>query len=101
MTRQHETTAPVQPGDTIEVLLLTQPACDYCDLAKTVLGRLAQEYPLTISEIALATTHGQAIALEHGVHFAPGILINATLASYGRPSERRLRRILEQHHAGT
>ena len=100
MTPQPVTTAggssPV-PDTTIDVWLLTQRACAFCEQAKNVLGRLGHEHPLAVAEIALESVEGQALALQHGVLFAPGIFINGTLASYGRPSERRLRRILTRH----
>ena len=82
---------------TIDVWLLTQRDCVFCEQAKNVLGRLSHEFPLAVTEIALACVEGQALALQHRVPFAPGVFINGTLASYGRPSERRLRRILTQH----
>ena len=82
---------------TIDVWLLTQRDCAFCEQAKNVLGRLSHEYPLAVTEIALESVEGRALALRHGVMFAPGVFINGTLASYGRPSERRLRRILTRH----
>ena len=85
------------PEATIDVWLLTQHDCAFCEQAKNVLGRLSHEYPLAVTEIALESVDGRALALQHGVMFAPGVFINGTLASYGRPSERRLRRILTRH----
>ena len=85
------------PDATIDVWLLTQRDCAFCEQAKNVLGRLSHEYPLAVTEIALESVDGRALALQHGVMFAPGVFINGTLASYGRPSERRLRRILTRH----
>ena len=84
---------------TIDVWLLTQRDCAFCEQAKNVLGRLSHEYPLAVTEIALESVEGRALARQHGVIFAPGVFINGTLASYGRPSERRLRRILTRHHS--
>ena len=82
---------------TIDVWLLTQRDCAFCEQAKNVLRRLSYEHLLSVTEIALESVEGRALALQHGVMFAPGVFINGTLASYGRPSERRLRRILTQH----
>ena len=81
-------------GSPIHVLVLTQPACQFCDHAKNVLDRLAREFPFTVREIAFGSSEGQRLALDHGAIFAPAILIDGKLASYGRPSERRLRRLL-------
>ena len=87
------------PDATIDVCLLTLRDCAFCEQAKYVLGRLSHEYPLAITEVALESVEGRALAVQHGVMFAPGVFINGTLASYGRPSERRLRRILTRHHS--
>lgn len=77
------------------ITLLTQPDCAFCDHAKQLLRRLAREYPLAVEEIDLATPAGRALAERAGVLFAPGLLMDGQPVSYGRPSERRLRRALE------
>lgn len=96
MTRRPEVRSPSDPqrGTPIHILLLTQPACDFCDHAKDVLDRLAREFPFTLHEISFRSSEGQKLAIAHGAIFAPAILIDGELASYGRPSERRLRRLL-------
>ena len=81
----------------ISVLLLTQPACEFCGHAKAVLEQLGQEFSLTVREVDLASPEGRRLALDHGVVFAPGILIDDALVSYGRPSQRRLHRLLTAH----
>ena len=81
---------------TIEVTLLTQEACAFCDDAKTILQRLAGEHPLQIVEVDLASTKGQHLAERTGVLFPPGILFDGDAIAYGRPSERRLRRELRR-----
>lgn len=82
------------PATPIHILLLTQPACDFCDHAKDVLTRLASEFNLSVHEIPFGSSEGQRLAVAHGAIFAPAILIDGELVSYGRPSERRLRRLL-------
>ena len=77
------------------VTLLTKPDCEQCDRAKEILGRLATELAFTIETISLDTSNGQRLAQTAGVMFAPGILIDGRLATFGRPSERRLRRDIE------
>lgn len=81
------------------VTVLTQTNCASCEHAKQVLGRVAAEYPLTVQEIGLDTDPGRELALTHGVIFAPGVLIDGALFSYGRLSERKLRRTLTQRHS--
>jgi glutaredoxin len=78
------------------VTLLTQDDCAFCDHAKTVLGRLGAEQPLEIDEIRLDSAEGRALAVRHAVLFAPGVLLNGSLFSHGRLSEKKLRRTLER-----
>ena len=80
----------------VRITLLTQPACGLCGQAKKVLDRVGREYPLTVTELDLTTPDGQALAARAGVVFAPGVLVDGEPFSFGRLSERRLRRTLDQ-----
>ncbi len=80
----------------IEVLVLSQPDCHYCEHADAVLARVERDYPLAVRHLSLDSDQGQDLAARHGVLFAPGILLDGTMFSYGRVSERRLRRHLDQ-----
>lgn len=51
---------------------------------------------MAIRHIELATEQGAALAARHGVLFAPGILLDGRTFSFGRLSERRLRRELSR-----
>ena len=82
-----------------EVTLLTKVACAYCDHAKEVLDRVRRDYPLRVSEIGLDTVEGELLARRVGVMFAPGVLIDGEPFSYGRLSERKLRRTLRTRTA--
>ena len=82
-----------------EVTILTQASCTFCIRAKEILSRLALEYPLNVHQEDLNTEVGRALAIKHGVMFAPGILINGKLFSFGRLSEKKLRKhLLEQRN---
>lgn len=80
----------------VEITLLTQHDCNYCDHAKDVLGRIREDYPLRITEINLASEDGQNLALRAGVMFAPGVLVDGEPFSFGRLSERKLRCALDK-----
>jgi glutaredoxin len=80
----------------IEVTLLTQESCAPCEAAKEILERLGREHPLDVREIDITTTEGQQLAAIGGVLFAPGVLLDGQPFSYGRLSERKLRRTLQQ-----
>ena len=77
------------------VTLLTKRDCTACEQAKVILGRLGHEVPFELQIIDLEDDpFGRKLAEEHGVLFAPGVIIDGRLSTYGRPSERRLCRDL-------
>ena len=45
---------------TIEVVLVTQAACDLCDHARAVLDRLGTDYDLNVRTVSLTTREGEA-----------------------------------------
>lgn len=81
---------------TMEVTLLTQEACGFCDDAKEVLERLADEFPIAVAELELASEQGERLAVAGGIMFPPGIFVDGEPFGYGRPSERKLRREFER-----
>lgn len=82
-----------------EITILTQDSCAFCDQAKQILSHLAMDYPLSIQEIGLNTEEGRKLAIQHLVMFAPGILIDGKLFSYGRLSEKKMRFHLNRERA--
>jgi glutaredoxin len=78
------------------VLLLTQEHCGFCEQAKALLNRFSGEYGFLVSTLDLDSPEGQALAMRGGVLFPPGIFIDGEPFSYGRPSERKLRREIER-----
>ena len=80
----------------MQVTLLTQQACGFCEEAKALLDRLAREYPLDVAELDLSSPEAERMAVEGGVMFPPGIFLDGEPFAYGRPSERKLRRELER-----
>lgn len=80
----------------VEVVLLTQANCAFCHDAEEILGRLSAEFGFAVMRLDLDTPEGQDTAIRGGVLFPPGILIDRESFSYGRPSERKLRREFER-----
>lgn len=80
----------------MRVTLLTRQECAFCDQAKEILGRLQREFDLDVSALDMASAEGGALAERGGIMFPPGIFLDGEAFSYGRPSERKLRRELEQ-----
>lgn len=83
----------------MEVVLLTQANCGFCEEAKELFDRLSAEYPLSVSTLELTSPDGRALAERFGVMFPPGIVLDREPFSYGRPSERKLRREIERRLA--
>jgi len=78
------------------IVLLTRENCAFCDDAKRMLERLAEEFQIEIVTLDLAAPKGEELALRGGLLFPPGIVIDDQPFSYGRQSEGRLRRELER-----
>jgi glutaredoxin len=81
---------------TVLITLITKPDCSLCDQAKAVLTRLSGEYDLRLELVALESERGQKLARETGMAFPPAVLFDEEPFSYGRLSERKLRRHLER-----
>ena len=77
-----------------EVVLLTKEDCHFCEQAKDVLARLRGEYELRVREVRLDSEEGRTLALESGAPFPPVVFLNGDTFSYGRLSERKLRKAL-------
>lgn len=78
----------------IDILMLVQDNCAFCEHAHEILDRLQQEYPLVVRTVDIDTEQGRGLAEGGGVMFAPGIFIDGEAFSYGRLSERKLRKRL-------
>lgn len=77
-----------------EVILLTREDCHFCEQAKAVLQRLEADYELRVRQLALETEEGGRLGLASGAPFPPVVLLNGRPFSYGRLSERKLRKAL-------
>ena len=80
----------------VDILLLTQEDCAHCDDAKRLLDRLGAEYQLSVWSLSIASAEGEEFAAAGGVMFPPGLFVAGEPFSYGRISERKLRRELER-----
>lgn len=80
----------------IPILLLAQEQCGFCKQAKEILDRLSHEYLLSVSILDINSPEGQRLAIQGGLLFPPGVYVNGVPFSYGRLSERKLRRELKR-----
>ena len=76
------------------ITLLTKSDCDLCEHAKDVLRRVAVDTPIELETVDLTSDHGRALAQRSGMAFPPAVLIDDQPFSYGRLSERKLRKAL-------
>lgn len=76
------------------IILLTKPDCDLCDHAKGILARVQADTGVEFETVDLTSERGRALADGAGMAFPPGVLIDGEAFSYGRLSERKLRRAL-------
>ena len=77
-----------------EVILLTSDDCGFCSDADEILRRLQSEYDFRLTRIDMGSPRGIELARGGRLLFPPGIVIEGEPFSYGRPSERKLRRRL-------
>ena len=77
-----------------EATLLTKDDCHFCDEAKRVLTRFAADGHLAFRELRLDSPEGQRLATDAGAPFPPVLFLDGEYFSYGRLSERKLRRAL-------
>lgn len=78
----------------LRITLLTQEDCRLCDQAKEVLARVADDHQLEIEEISVTSDTGRTLAIQAGILFAPGVLVDGVPFAFGRLSERKLRKAL-------
>lgn len=83
------------------ITLLTKPDCDLCDHAKEVLARVAADAAVEVETVDLGSEQGQQLAERAGMAFPPGVLIDGEPFSYGRLSERKLRKALAKQATRT
>jgi hypothetical protein len=76
--------------------LLTAAHCHLCEQAREVLDRAGADYDIEVQTLSGDSEQGQALMLEHLIAFPPGVLLDGKAFSYGRLSERKLRRELDR-----
>lgn len=75
-------------------MVVTQPRCGFCDQAKGVLQRVGEDFDVQVIEVDAESDVAAELASETAAVFPPVVFINGSLFSYGRLSERKLRKRL-------
>lgn len=89
-------TAQPEPASPARILLVAADDCHFCAQAKAILTQVGREYRLEVEEVSLTSPEGQELAARHGILFPPGLFLDGAFIGFGRVSERKLRRLLEQ-----
>lgn len=77
-----------------ELTLVVADDCSLCSHAREVLAAVGLDLPLRVTEVKLESDRGQALAERVPLVFPPVLLRDGAVMSYGRLSERRLRKEL-------
>lgn len=88
--------APAKTGDPIDLLLVTSDACHFCEAAQKLIADLSDEYPIRLRAVDILADEGHQLMRHNRVPFAPALLVAGEFHGYGRISERRLRRHLNE-----
>lgn len=85
------------PTTGLPITLVTRAGCCLCEQASALLGRLAGEYRLSVVEVDFDTAEGQRLVQQHGILYAPAVMIAGAPSLEGRISEKKLRKEIEVH----
>lgn len=83
----------------MQVTILSQQECAFCEQAKNILSRLQGEFDLELNVVDMASAEGAELAERGQIMFPPGIFLDGEAFSYGRLSERKLRNELKRRAA--
>jgi hypothetical protein len=78
----------------VHITVLGAPNCELCEQARSVLARVARDHAIAVEELSTEADAGRKLMIEHRMAFPPGVFIEGEPFSYGRLSERKLRREL-------
>ncbi len=78
----------------VDLTLVVAEECSLCEHAKKVLDSLRHDYRLRVNEVKLESEEGRLLGQLHPLLFPPILLYGDRVLSYGRLSERRLRKEL-------
>ena len=80
--------------DPVRVMVVTAPACHFCDDAQAALTELARVYPLDVRLVGAESRDGQALLHACGAGMFPLVLVDGAFFSAGRLPRRKLTRLL-------
>ena len=83
-------------GDTIEVIVVSSPACHFCEEAVEALQELHAEFPLSVRVVDIRSEEGAAVERQHRPPMPPVVLVDGEFFSFGRLPRKKLRKFLAE-----
>ncbi len=78
------------------VVVVTSPACHFCEDALESLQELARDFELGVRRVDIRSTEGLEIVERFRPSMSPAVLVDGELFSVGRLPRKKLRRLLER-----
>lgn len=83
-------------GTPVLITVVHSPACHFCDDAQAVLTELADHFPLNVDLVSATSPLGARLVHEHRAPMYPLVLVDGQFFSFGRLSQKKLRRLLQR-----
>lgn len=86
---------PCRP-EPVGVVLVSAEACHYCEAAREVIDRVAEDVALDVTVVASRSERGLALVRRHRASMVPLVLVDDRFVSNGRLSEKLFRKRVSQ-----
>ena len=83
----------------LPVVVVTAPACHFCEEAIEHLAELATRHPLDVREVEITSADGARLVAEHRPALSPLVLVDGQFFSAGRLPRRKLDALLREREA--
>lgn len=80
----------------IGVTLVEARACHFCEAARGVIDRVAEDFPLDLTVVSSRSERGVALVQRHRASMLPLVLVEDRFVSNGRLSEKLFRKRVGQ-----
>jgi hypothetical protein len=85
-------------GGLPEIVVVTSPACHFCDDALAALSELDSDHGLRLRRVDITSAEGLALAALHRPAMYPMVLLDGEFFSAGRLPRGKLRKALAREH---
>lgn len=84
----------------IPVVVVTAPACQFCEDAERVLADRAEPLGLEVRLVPIDSAEGARLVAEHRPALSPLVLVDGAFFSSGRLPRRKLEKVVTARRAG-